>query len=134
MSNGTEFIIHFPLTNKNTQNNKELSAKKIIYIGANFTRPENNSDYVINIYQHPGPVINQVQKSPDCCQILIAEYILPMMNGIELLEIIRRINPNIFLVLVVEQKSPDLDWYVNNRIIDKIIELKFLSDELKILS
>ncbi len=51
-----------------------------------------------------------------------------MMNGVELLEIIRRSNPNIFLILAVEHESPDLDWYVNNRIIDRIIEINSLTN------
>lgn len=140
LSIGTEFIIHFPMIDENTLNNNKYPIQKIIYVGKNSVKIdsilEKNSKYEISIYQHPSSVISQIEKNPYSCQLLIAEYVLPMIDGLELLEIVRRSNPKIYLILAVEEKQtkgPDLDWYVNNRIIDKIIENKFIYDELKIL-
>ena len=52
---------------------------------------------------------------------MIAEYTLPTMNGIELCEVIRRINPEIRLILIAEQSGPDFEWYLNNGMIDRFM-------------
>ena len=52
---------------------------------------------------------------------MIAEYTLPTMNGIELCELIRRINPEIRLILIAEQSGPDFEWYLNNGMIDRFM-------------
>ena len=43
------------------------------------------------------------------------------MNGIELCEVIRRINPEIHLILIAEQSGPDFEWYLNNGMIDRFM-------------
>ena len=53
--------------------------------------------------------------------MVITTYRLPTMNGIELCEIIRRLNPSIRLVLVAKQGGADYEWYLNNGMIDRFI-------------
>lgn len=74
--------------------------------------------------------LSRLQKDPSCCDTVIAGYTLRHMNGIELHEIIRRLNPGIQLILVSDGADTDLQWYLNNRIIDRIIPRSDLEKEL----
>ena len=53
--------------------------------------------------------------------LIIADEVLPMMNGIELCEMIRRMNPEIRLLLLSEQDGSDVQWYLNNGMIDRFM-------------
>ena len=75
----------------------------------------------IDLYGHPAVVIDRIQKNPAVYDLIIAEYSLPTMNGIELCEVIRRINPEIRLILVAEQNGADFEWYLNNGMIDRFL-------------
>ena len=43
------------------------------------------------------------------------------MNGIELCEVVRRINQEIRLILIAEQGGADFEWYLNNGMIDRFM-------------
>ena len=75
----------------------------------------------VDLYAHPAALIDRIQKNPDAYELVIAEYTLPTMNGIELCEVIRRINPKIRLILIAEQSGPDFEWYLNNGMIDRFM-------------
>ncbi|ETP72817.1 histidine kinase [Lachnospiraceae bacterium JC7] len=79
-------------------------------------------------------LLSRLQKDPKCCDILVVSYTLDSMNGIEFLEIVRRLNPDICLILASGSDDADLQWYVNNRIIDRIIMKDKLLSELDKLS
>ncbi|MBP3241554.1 MAG: response regulator transcription factor [Oribacterium sp.] len=74
--------------------------------------------------------LSRLQKDPKCCDIIVASYTLDTMNGIEFLEIARKLNPDICLVLASESDDADLQWYVKNKIIDRIIMKDKLLSEL----
>ncbi len=76
------------------------------------------------------PFISRLQKDPYSCDTVIAGYTLKHMNGIELLEIIRRLNPSVQVILISDGTDTDLQWYLNNRIIDRIILRSDLEREL----
>ncbi len=75
----------------------------------------------LDAYVHPAALINQFRKNPRAYDLVIAEYTLPTMNGIDLCEVIRRINPEIRLILIAEQNSADFEWYLNNGMIDRFM-------------
>lgn len=75
----------------------------------------------IDFYGHPAALIDRIQKEPAAYDMVITAYQLPTMNGIELCEIIRRLNPSIRLVLVAKQGGADYEWYLNNGMIDRFI-------------
>lgn len=79
-------------------------------------------------------LLSRLQKDPKFCDILVASYTLDSMNGIEFLEIVRRLNPSVCLILATGSVDADLQWYVNNRIIDRIIMKNKLLEELDKLS
>lgn len=80
-----------------------------------------SSEKIIDFYGHPAALIDRIQKTPAAYELVIAEYTLPTMNGIELCEVIRRLNPEIRLILLVKQGGADYEWYLNNGMIDRFI-------------
>lgn len=80
-----------------------------------------SSEKAIDFYGHPAALIDRIQKEPAAYDMVITTYQLPTMNGIELCEIIRRLNPSIRLVLVAKQGGADYEWYLNNGMIDRFI-------------
>lgn len=80
-----------------------------------------SSEKTIDFYGHPAALIDRIQKTPASYELVIAEYTLPTMNGIELCEVIRRLNPEIRLILLVKQGGADYEWYLNNGMIDRFI-------------
>lgn len=80
-----------------------------------------SSEKAIDFYGHPAALIDRIQKEPASYDMVITAYQLPTMNGIELCEIIRRLNPSIRLVLVAKQGGADYEWYLNNGMIDRFI-------------
>lgn len=80
-----------------------------------------SSEKAIDFYGHPAALIDRIQKDPAAYDMIITAYQLPTMNGIELCEIIRRLNPSIRLVLVAKQGGADYEWYLNNGMIDRFI-------------
>lgn len=80
-----------------------------------------SSEKTIDFYDHPAALIDRIQKDTAAYELVIAEYTLPTMNGIELCEVIRRLNPEIRLILLVKQGGADYEWYLNNGMIDRFI-------------
>lgn len=80
-----------------------------------------SSEKAIDFYGHPAALIDRIQKEPAAYDMVITMYQLPTMNGIELCEIIRRLNPGVRLVLVAKQGGADYEWYLNNGMIDRFI-------------
>ena len=85
------------------------------------TAAASHSRKTVDLYAHPAALIDRVQKDPSAYDLLIAEYTLPTMNGIELCEVVRRINPEIRLILIAEQGGADFEWYLNNGMIDRFM-------------
>ena len=79
------------------------------------------SEKAIDFYGHPAALIDRIQKDTGAYDMVITAYQLPTMNGIELCEIIRRLNPGVRLVLVAKQGGADYEWYLNNGMIDRFI-------------
>ena len=71
--------------------------------------------------EHPAVLIDKVQKNPELYEMVVADYMIPMMNGIELCEILRRVNPEIRLILTSDQVETDFEWYRNNGMIDRFM-------------
>lgn len=80
-----------------------------------------SSEKTIDFYDHPAALIDRIQKDTAAYELVIAEYTLSTMNGIELCEVIRRLNPEIRLILLVKQGGADYEWYLNNGMIDRFI-------------
>ena len=126
---GTTFILEIPQSRSETEKDSRKRLKQVRRI-AIVSREASEKSWkglsaekqkTVDLYAHPAALIDRIQKNPDAYELVIAEYTLPTMNGIELCEVIRRINPEIRLILIAEQSGPDFEWYLNNGMIDRFM-------------
>ncbi len=126
---GTTFVIEIPQSGPEVEadGRKRLKhVQKIAIVSGEesaktWKAAASHSRKTVDLYAHPAALIDRVQKNPSAYDLLIAEYTLPTMNGIELCEVVRRINPEIRLILIAEQGGADFEWYLNNGMIDRFM-------------
>lgn len=82
------------------------------------------------ILHHPATVIAKIQNNPNYCDLILTDYSMASMNGIELCELIRKLNPDIYLVLMSGLSDISFDWYLKNRFIDEFILKTELANRL----
>ncbi|HCS68101.1 MAG TPA: hypothetical protein DIW34_08035 [Oribacterium sp.] len=132
LQSGTCFIVEIPLIQEGEgaqgeeQRTRLQRVSRIALVAQAETQKQWRSaaaktKRTLDFYGHPAALIDRIQKNPDAYELVITEYALPGMNGIELCEIIRRINPKIRLLLVAEQSDADYEWYLNNGIVDRFM-------------
>ena len=139
---GTTFILEIPQSRSETEKDSRKRLKQVRRI-AIVSREASEKSWkglsaekqkTVDLYVHPAALIDRIQKNPDAYELVIAEYTLPTMNGIELCELIRRINPEIRLILIAEQSGPDFEWYLNNGMIDRfMLKTEFREEFAKLL-
>lgn len=134
---GTTFILEIPQSRSEEEKDSRKRLKQIRKI-AIVSREESaktwknvsaGSQKMVDIYAHPSALINRIQKNPAAYDLVIAEYTLPTMNGIDLCEVIRRIHPEIRLILIAEQSGADFEWYLNNGMIDRFMLKEEFAEE-----
>lgn len=134
---GTEFALSFPLETEPVRQRKPLLRIAAVEEGQNLSRVRNAlaqyPKYHAEFFSHPGAALSELQRDAGWCDFMMAGYVLPSMNGVEFLEIVRRLNPDIHLVLIAERRDPDLEWYQKHGIIDSILERDSLEQELAVL-
>lgn len=86
--------------------------------------------YAVECYNHPAAVISKIQNKKDYCDTILTDYSMPSMNGIELAELIRKLNPEIHLILMSGMEDVRFEWYLKNRIIDQFILKTELAEKL----
>ena len=134
---GTEFVLSFPLETESAT--RKPPVRKIVAVDEERNLPAMREAlaqyprYRVEACRHPATALAELQKNVGWCDMILAGYSLPSMNGVEFLQIARRINPEIRLVLVAERRDPDLEWYQNNAMIDAILERDNLERELPAL-
>lgn len=82
-------------------------------------------------YNHPAAVLSRLQNKKDDCDVLITDYAMPSMNGLEMAEIVRKLNPDIRLILISGMEDMRFDWYLKNQFIDAFILKSEFSEKLK---
>ena len=126
LGEGTCFIMEIPLCEEGDADSpKRLKPiSRIAFVVREEKRWKSlvaSSEKTIDFYDHPAALIDRIQKDTAAYELVIAEYTLSTMNGIELCEVIRRLNPEIRLILLVKQGGADYEWYLNNGMIDRFI-------------
>lgn len=71
---------------------------------------------------HEASFVARLQEQPDLCDLLLIEETLTGMRGIELAQIVRRQNPKIRILLLTGEDTSNLQWYLDNGVIDGIRE------------
>ncbi len=138
---GTSFIMRFPVTEE-TKENKLSRIAGIKRIAVIYNRKIDieridgifkGSNYKLEYFDHPAAVISLIQKKRDYFGMVISAYDLPLMNGVETLKIVRRLDPEIRLILTSEEKMTEFEWYLNNGYFDRHMTVKDLYNELNTL-
>ena len=138
---GTSFIMRFPVTEE-TEENKLSRIAGIKRIAVIYNRKIDidridgifkGSNYKLEYFDHPAAVISLIQKKRDYFGMVISAYDLPLMNGVETLKIVRRLDPEIRLILTSEEKMTEFEWYLNNGYFDRHMTVKDLYNELNAL-
>ncbi len=125
LQQGSRFILDIPQSRAETAGDgrKRLhQVKKIAIVSGRIRKtafPKTRK--TLAFFVHPAALIDQFRKDPSAYDLVIAEYTLPTMNGIDLCEVVRRINPETRLILISEQSGADFEWYLNNGMIDRFM-------------
>lgn len=138
LGEGTCFIMEIPLCEEGDADSpKRLKPiSRIAFVVREEKRWKSlvaSSEKTIDFYDHPAALIDRIQKDTAAYELVIAEYTLSTMNGIELCEVIRRLNPEIRLILLVKQGGADYEWYLNNGMIDRFILASEFEEEFPTL-
>lgn len=126
---GTTFTLEIPRSDPNDEKNIRKRLKNVSRIAIVSTdermkqwrTASQKQKRSVDLYGHPAALIDRIQKNPESYGIVIAEYNLPTLNGIELCEVLRRLHSEIRLVLIAEENGTDFEWYLNNGMIDRFI-------------
>lgn len=81
-------------------------------------------------YDHPAAALSRLQRDPDCCDMLLTDYSMPSINGLELAQMVRRLNPHIYLALMSGSDAIPFESSIANGAIDCFIAKTELSEKL----
>ncbi len=81
-------------------------------------------------YDHPAAVLSKIQNQKDYCDVIVTDYSMLSMNGLEFSEIVRKLNPDIQLILMSGMEDSRFDWYLKNSFIDQFILKHDLASQL----
>lgn len=80
---------------------------------------------------HPAAALSLLQKRKEDYDMVLTDYQMPSINGLELSAMVRRLNPQIHLVLMSGLDRSQFDWYLKNGMIDDFISKTELGSRLK---
>lgn len=139
---GTTFFLHFPLADKSeeqfkqTKQNSRIAGKAGIWIvddDAGILKAlEAESRHLglsCVLYDHPAAALSRIQSGEDVCKVLLTDYDMPSMNGIEFAEIVRKLNPGIRIILMSGLDEAQFSWHLKNKIIDAFVSKQELSEK-----
>ena len=75
-------------------------------------------------------MLSLLQKRKEDCDVILTDYQMPSINGLELSAMIRRLNPQIHLILMSGLDRSQFDWYLKNGMIDDFIPKTELGSRL----
>lgn len=78
-------------------------------------------DYEVECCSHPAAALSRIKRKKDCCGLVITDYSMPAMDGLELAGVIRRLNPKIRIILMSGAGDERFEWYLKNRVVDGFV-------------
>ena len=127
---GTTFILSFPLRRPSGSEGRERKRRgfrRMIVVDDDrellkaLSAMLEESSAKAECYDHPAAVLSLLQKKKDEYDMILTDYQMPSINGLELAAMVRRWNPQIYLILMSGLDSGQFDWYLKNRMIDEFI-------------
>lgn len=139
---GTTFSLYFPLTElrqtkTSAVSSSEISKLVIVDDDADLLRSLElllkPASFKTECCDHPAALLSKLQKNHNYCDVILTDYSMPSMNGLELAEIVRKLNPSIRILMMSGSENTDFDWYLKNEFIDMFILKSELSEKLRTL-
>lgn len=126
---GTEFHLHFPIdTQKSEASEQERHPVQKIVLVDNQTEMLTpiaellrRNGYWVRCFEHPAVVLSKLQNQPDYCDLILTDYDMPTMDGLEFCQLVRKLNPQIQLILMSGIDNVSFEWYIKNHFIDCFI-------------
>lgn len=137
---GTSFSMYFPLTDARTDTVSHGSSDEIRRLVIVDDDPAllksleamlKHAPFKVECCDHPAMVLSKLQKNHNYCDVLLTDYSMPYMNGLELAEIVRKLNPSIRILLMSGSENTNFDWYLKNEFIDSFIIKSELPEKIK---
>lgn len=75
----------------------------------------------VECFNHPAAALARLQKNRESFDLVLTDYAMPSMNGLEFAAVVRRMHPEIRLVLMSGGYEEAFDWYLKNQFIDRFI-------------
>ncbi len=136
---GTIFYLYFPLSEPDQEHKKAADrqkAERIIVVDddtellkALELRLKRQYRFV-ECCSHPAAVLAKLQNHKAYCDCILTDYDMPSMNGLEFAELVRKLDPEIRLILMSGAQQESFDWYLKNGIIDEFIVKSALAERL----
>lgn len=137
---GTSFILSFPLMDPSAFEDRKQEKRVFHKVLAVDDDPKvlkalevmlKNSSVKAECCNHPAAVLSLLQKHKNEYDMILTDYQMPSVNGLELAAMVRRLNPQIYLVLMSGLEDFRFDWHLKNGIIDEFIPKTELWDKLR---
>ena len=136
---GTTFFLSFPLKRKSEPEEGERKRRRfrsMIVVDDDrellraLSAMLKDSSVKVECYDHPAAVLSLLQKGKENWDMILTDYQMPSVNGLELAAMVRRLNPQIHLVLMSGLDSGQFEWYLKNGMIDEFIPKTELAGRL----
>ncbi len=123
---GTTFKLYFPRIQESPAH-RPSRTKKIQKIVVVDDDPEifktlgmflRNAGYQCECCGHPAAVLSHIQQQKGYCDAILTDYAMPSMNGLEFAGLVRKLNPEILLILMSGMEDARFEWYLKNKYID----------------
>ncbi len=127
---GTSFILSFPLTEQSDPEDRgqERQGFRRLVVVDDDPKVLKALDAMLRgvsvkaeCCSHPAAALALLQKRRNDYDMVLTDYQMPSVNGLELAAMVRRLNPQIRLVLMSGLDDSQFDWYLKNGMIDDFI-------------
>lgn len=127
---GTEFFLYFPETEADVPETSGENGREVSRVGVVDDDPEmlrtlelllSRKGYKVRCWSHPAVVLSKLQKKRELCDVILTDYSMPSINGLEFAEMVRKLNPGIRLILMSGKEEEKFFWYLKNGFLDGFI-------------
>ena len=140
LGKGTAFYLNFPTQGETEQEKKAVGKRTVQRIMVVDDDPQilksiksflRKKGYQIECYEHPALAVARLQKQPDICDLILTDYSMPSMDGIELAGLVHSLNSQIPVILMSGAEDNRFDWYLNQGILDAFLLKSQLIQQLE---
>lgn len=124
---GSTFRLYFPETEKMRKPDSSRGSRRVMVVDDDSLVIESleaafrQRKWKVECYNHPAAALARLQKHSEGFDMVLTDYTMPSMNGLEFAAVVRRMYPEIRLILMSGGYEEAFDWYLKNQFIDGFI-------------